>query len=306
MDPNEPFDQPVPMTPEPSGAPPKGGRRWQWFAAAGAAVLVIGAAFVGMQVSKSDSSGSSTTADPNASSASSASAAPRPGRVPGARGTIKSIDGSTLAVETSDNKTVTVTTSDKTTVTQTDDGSVSDIAEGDHLLVMGTSSGSQTEAQRIVDTGSQDIGNGFGRGGAPGSGSIPGNGSGGAGQNPPNGFPSNGPNGGGFTPPVIGTVTQVADGTITLKTSQGDTVTVTTTSSTTVTVRRTAKVSDLDEGDTILVIGKTSGNTIAATSISKGDAGGLGPGGGGFPGGGNFPGGPPGGSGGNDASNPAT
>ena len=255
---------------------------------------------------KSDSSGSSTTADPNAGCGEQLELDARgPAGCPGPGARSRAFDGSTLTVETSDNKTVTVTTSDKTTVTQTDDGSVSDIAAGDHLLVMGTTSGSQTEAQRIVDTGSQDIGNGFGRGRPPGNGSFPGNGSGGGGQNPPNGFP-NAPNGGGFTPPVTGTVTQVDDGTITLKTSQGETVTVTTTSSTTVTVRRTAKVSDLAEGDTVLVIGKTSGDTIAATSISKGDAGGFGPGGGSFPGGGNFPGGPPGGSSGTDAGNPTT
>lgn len=309
MDPNEPsLDLPA-MTPDPSAEAPKRNSqsRKQWIAAGIATVVVVGAAFFGMQAMKSDSSDSSTTADSNASAASAPDGSQRPAGAPGTRGTIKKIDGSTLTVETSDGETVKVTTNDETTVTETDDGSVSDIAVGDNLLVTGTSAGSQTEAERIVDMGSEDVGDGFagagprGNGQFPGNGEFPGNGqfpggdSGNAPQNPPDGAPPNG----NFTPPVMGSVTSIDDGTITLETAQGETVTVTTTSSTEVTVRRAAEVSDLAEGDTVLVIGETSGDTVEASAISEGDMGG-------FPGGGGFPGAPTDGSTSSGAGDSAT
>ena len=269
-------------------------KRWQWIAAAAGALIAIGAAFLGIQATKSDSSSSSTNGS-NTSAASTPESGPRPNGAPGTQGTIKSIDGSTLTVETSDGDSVEVTTSSDTTVTQTTDGSVSDVAVGDNLLVTGSTSGSQTQAEQIVDMGDQDISNGFGGGGPPGDGS----GSGSA-QTPPQGAPSGGS--GNFTPPVFGSVTAVDNDVITLKTAQGDTATVTTTSSTKVTVRHSAAVSDLTEGDTVFVMGTKDGNVVAATSISEGDGG---FGGGGFPGGGsgNFPGAPSSGTGnGSDGS----
>jgi hypothetical protein len=293
MDPNEPSPDLPAMTPDPSAESPKrsGQSRNQWIAAGIGTVVVAGAAFLGMQAMKSDSSGSSTTTDSNASAASAPDAAQRPAGAPGTRGTITSIDDSTLTVETDDGDRVTVTTDSETTVTKTEDGSVSDIAVGDNLLVMGTSSGSQTAAETIVDSGSEALGGGF-RGGPSGNRELPDRG-----QLPDGGQP---PNGGSFTPPVVGSVTSIDNGTITLETAAGETVTVTTSSSTEFTVRRSAQVSDLAEGDTVLVVGETSGNQVAATAISEGAGGGFGPGGGGFPGA------PPGGSRGNGSGDTST
>jgi Domain of unknown function (DUF5666) len=310
MEPNEPSPDLPTMTPGPSAEPPKPSARKQWIAAAVGGVIVIAGALIGMQLMKSDSSGSATPTESNTSASGAADTTQRPAGMPGTRGTITSIDGATLTVENDDGDTVTVTTDDDTTVTKTEEGAVADIAVGDNLLVTGATSGSQTAAERIVDNGTEELGGGFRGGGPPGDGDFPDGGQlPNGGQLPERGeLPDGGqlPDGGSFTPPVMGSVTSIDNGTITLETSEGETVTVTTSSSTEVSVRHSIEVGDLEEGDTVVAIGETSGNEVAATTISVGDAGGFGPGGGfGGPGGG-FPGAPPDGSGGNGAGERTT
>ena len=51
------------------------------------------------------------------------------------------------------NQTLTVKTSASTTVTEAVQGSLSDIKVGDHVVVLGSSSGSAVTAQQIVDNG---------------------------------------------------------------------------------------------------------------------------------------------------------
>ena len=171
MDPNEPFDQPVPMTPDPSAEPPKSAKRAMAVdrGRVGAAVLVVGAAFIGMQASKSDSSGSSTTADPNASAAEQLERdhAARPGaRHPGHDQEHRRFDADRRDLRRQDRHRH----DERRDHRDTDRRRV-----GRPTSRSATTSWSwgrppdrQTEAERIVDTGSQDIGNGFGRGGAPG------------------------------------------------------------------------------------------------------------------------------------------
>ncbi|MFD9125283.1 DUF5666 domain-containing protein [Kitasatospora sp. NPDC059571] len=106
-----------------------------------------------------------------------------------------------------------------------------------------------------------------------------GNGNGGA----PGGFGQNG----GFT---RGTVTSVQGNTVTLTDANGNTVKVTTGDSTKVTLNKEGKVTDLQPGQTITVIGqKGSDGSLTATQVTEGAAGGFGGfggRGGGAPGGG--------------------
>jgi hypothetical protein len=141
--------------------------------------------------------------------------------------------------------------------------------------VRGTASGSTIAATDVTEGGQ----GGFGFGGGQG------------GQGPGRGFEGAPPQ--GFTPPTdasgqpvqpgqgrfadggfaAGTIASVDGDAFTVTQRDGSTKTVTTTSSTTVTVTKKISRSDLEKGDTILVIGDRSGDTVTATSIRKGEAG---------------------------------
>lgn len=73
--------------------------------------------------------------------------------------------------------------------------------------------------------------------------------------------------GGGF---VTGTITKVDGTTLTVKSPNGQSVTVTTTGSTTVTTAKKGKVTDLKQGDTVVVRGQQSNGSVAATVIQAG------------------------------------
>jgi hypothetical protein len=198
----------------------------------------------------------------------------------GAQGKITAIKGTTLTIDSTDfsgaSTTMTVTTNADTKVTETVAGSVSDIAVGDNVLVVGESTDAAVTATSIVDNGDQtlafrnrtdgqtpDTSNGSGTATPP---SFPDDGQGGQGGP---GF--SGPGGrGGFT---AGAVTSVDGSTITIRTIAGDTVTVTTTADTKVSVTKTIKLADLAVGDTVRVNGTTTGTTVAADSIEKGELG---------------------------------
>jgi hypothetical protein len=76
---------------------------------------------------------------------------------------------------------------------------------------------------------------------------------------------------------TTGTVTSVDGTKIVIKDAKGQSKTITTSSSTTFTVVRTAKLSDLKVGDTVIATGTRSGSTVTATTVREGDAGFGGP-----------------------------
>jgi hypothetical protein len=202
----------------------------------------------------------------------------------GAAGTIRSISGSTITLDavergTSSSTTtaeVIVKTTGSTTYSEMATGSVRDLHKGDTVLVRGTADGSTIAATDVVEGGQGGFGFGGGGAGQDGparrfGGTPP------AGVTPPTDAsgqpvrPGQGRfGGGGF---AAGTVASVDGDGFTLTERDGTTMTVTTTSSTTVTVSKEISRDDLAKGDTILVVGDRSGDTVTATSIRKGDAG---------------------------------
>lgn len=71
---------------------------------------------------------------------------------------------------------------------------------------------------------------------------------------------------------TTGTITSIGDNTITLTTQSGSTVTVKVSDSTSITVTKDGSLSDLAKGDTIVVSGSTSDDTLTATSITEGSS----------------------------------
>jgi hypothetical protein len=82
-------------------------------------------------------------------------------------GTVTSNDGSTLKLSTPSGSTVTVTTTSSTTVSTVQQGSLSDLAAGQHVVVLGTTSNGTVTATSIRE-GAMDTGPGAAGGsGAP-------------------------------------------------------------------------------------------------------------------------------------------
>lgn len=70
---------------------------------------------------------------------------------------------------------------------------------------------------------------------------------------------------------TFGTISSVSGNTVTVKTAAGNTVSIKASSGTKVTVNKTGKVSDLSNGDTIVVQGKADSNgNVTADSIAEG------------------------------------
>jgi hypothetical protein len=82
-------------------------------------------------------------------------------------GTVVSVDGSTITLELDDGTSVTVSTADDTTVTQTTDATVSDLAAGDEITVVGDAD----DDGNVTATSISEGGRGFG-GGTPPSGTT--------------------------------------------------------------------------------------------------------------------------------------
>jgi len=280
---DEPADRPAHL--------PRPSRRNVLVAAVGA-VAIAAAAVVGVNAV---SSGSSSATAASATRNGPAGGGGPPGGGDG--GTIQSINGSTIVVKNRANKTETVQTSASTTVTEAVKGALSDVKVGDHVVVLGSTSGSSVTANQIVDNGTASNPSGpGGSGGPPGGQQAPSGASGGsssgssssngpgASGGPPNGPPSqsgsspsgasaasgSGPQGGA---PTMGTVTAVNGSTITVQTTSGSSVTVSTSASTTVLVTKAGSVSDLTVGEQIMVRGTSSNGTVTATSIREGDVG---------------------------------
>lgn len=119
---------------------------------------------------------------------------------------------------------------------------------------------------------------GTARGGGAAGAAQGASGPGGAGQGPNGqggfgrgGFGPGGQGGGGFGNATIGTVKSIDGDTIRIETPQGATVTVRTSADTRVQVTKTGKVSDLEEGGTVVVQGERADDgTIDATAVSQG------------------------------------
>jgi hypothetical protein len=165
----------------------------------------------------------------------------------------------------------TVTATDATKIVEVPDGAVSDLAEGDLVVVLGKSSDGTVAAKRIVRTERELL---AADRRAP--------------QGRPEGMPNRARNGenhaaakrgrrGPHGRPVIGTVTSVDGSTVTIRSAPGDTVKVTTTSGTTVEITRRIALSSIRVGDTVRAIGHVTGTSVAATTLVVGDGAPVGP-----------------------------
>jgi hypothetical protein len=76
-------------------------------------------------------------------------------------GTIVSVDGSTITLELEDGSSVTVSTADDTTVTQTTDASVSDLAAGDEITVVGEADDDGNVTATNISEGARGFGGGM-------------------------------------------------------------------------------------------------------------------------------------------------
>jgi hypothetical protein len=277
-----------PPEPAVSATSPGGSRRSRWLIGAAVAAVVV-AIGIGVLVTRDDGG---TPVAAGASAAGQGGPGGFDGFGRGTGGTITAIDadGSTLELEASSGDTVEVTATDDTTITETVEGSIDDLSEGDDIVVIGSATGDDgTIAADQVIAGAVGMPFGGDRPQPPQGGDAPPEGYG-----PPEGFdpgqgggPDQGRGVGGFT---RGTITDIGDGKLSVKTADDETVTVTLSSSTTVRVTHDLSFGDLAAGDEITVTaeGDTGDDaTVQAVAIRRGDAG-LGvPGGGGFPGGGN-------------------
>jgi hypothetical protein len=248
-----------PIQPRDPDASPHG--PMTWVAAGLSAAVITAVAVIGVHSATSSHASASPSLAPTtangSTSANGATGASRSGGGLGpgggaAVGTISAIHGSTLTVTNQGGTSATVRTTSSTVVTTSVTGTVADIANGDHLVVMGTTAGPTVAATGIVDRGTDTADDGSG--GPP------------SGLNVPSGF------GGGFAP-VTGTVTAVNGSTVTLTTTSGSTVKVTTSSTTAVEVDRTISITQLKTGDQVVVTGTTRGTTVTATRIREGAIG---------------------------------
>ncbi|MGZ4729442.1 MAG: DUF5666 domain-containing protein, partial [Acidimicrobiales bacterium] len=291
--------------PDPGGSAGSSGPSLKtWIAAAvvaflvgGGVVAVLNRSSTGTSTAAASSSNGADTGTGTAADGSANGQADGPGGRGfgrGTAGTIASIDGSSLTISGADGATTEVVTDDATVVSRSVTIGLGDIAVGDQITVMGTTTGTDVAAERIIDNGTEtEPGAGaFGpranSGQPPADGQTPPTDQSGNPVTPPSGgqFPGQGGNRpGGF---VRGQVTAVSGSTLTVSSQEGTTYTVTVSSTTTVTRTQTATMADLKVGDQVSVIGQAgSDGTVTATRISEGafvgrgfgpGAGGQGPG----------------------------
>ena len=146
-----------------------------WVVAGVGAAVIAAAAVGGISVASSHASSSASTVNQGAGGFAG------PGGQAGGRGgnvgTVVSVSGSTLAMNarsfgSSSTQTVTVKTTPSTAITEAVTGSVSQIRTGDHLVIVGTTSGTKVAATQIEDRGTAAFATGAGGSGAPPSGSA--------------------------------------------------------------------------------------------------------------------------------------
>lgn len=223
-----------------------------WITAGVVAVAIAAGSVFGINAVSSHSASSSAQT-------MQAGGAGRGGAGMGTQGTITAINGSAITVRTSSGSTK-VTTTSSTAVSVAKTGTVADIVAGDHVIVIGSTSGAKVTATQIVDRGKTSTTTT----GQPAAGGAPR----GGGVLPPGG---GGPQSGSAGRPTDGTVTKVDGSTLTVKGADGTTSTVSTGSTTKVTVESTASLSDLAAGDAVQVMGQTgTSGAVTATRIVGG------------------------------------
>jgi hypothetical protein len=266
-----------------------GRSRWLLAAVAAAVVVAVG---IGALVTRDDG-GSDVATGGNSTDPGGRGGPGGPGGFGGGTGGVIAeldADTSTLVVETSEGETVEVTATEDTTISETVEGSADDLAVGDSILVVGSEPDDGTiAAEQVVAGGDGELLGGARPpgGGAPEGGDMP--------EPPEGGFPDGAPSGGGepgqgggpggFT---TGTIASIGDGSVSVQTTDDETVTVTLSSSTTVLLSHALSFGDLAPGDEITVTGQGEDDdaTMEAVVIRRGD-GGFGFGGGMPPSGGN-------------------
>ena len=147
---------PPPVSPEPVAADESGRAGWSrrtraftGLAAVGGVVAI--AVVVGLvRGGSDDGSGQAATAAGAGGRADGGSRGQ--GGLPGASGTIESIEGDTLTVSTSSDETVEVVTTSETTVSETVEGSLDELGAGDSVVVIGDGSdaGDAISAGQII------------------------------------------------------------------------------------------------------------------------------------------------------------
>lgn len=241
---------------EPAGDKPHRPLR-TWLAAGIGTAVIAAAAFAGVNLARNEGTTLAGAGGPGGGFGPGGFGGP--GR--GTNGTIASIDGSTFTVTTPAGTTVKVVTNSSTTFTVASTGSVSDIKPGDNVTVMGPTSGTTVDAERITDSGSLAVADGLG--GPPPAGAQ---------GTPSAGFGGQAPPAGRGGPPNVGLVKAVTGNSFTMTTTAGTSVTVNA-SSAAVTVVKAASLATLKIGDQVSVTGATSDNTVTATSVRAGDVG---------------------------------
>jgi hypothetical protein len=261
-----------------------GSSRGRKLAGLGVVLIVGSAATLSACGGSTATATSSSTTAPAASSTTSGAATPggtgaNRGSFPGTFGTISTIGAASLTVKTAAGKSTTVTTTSATKVTVTTKGAAADLTNGATVRALGTVTGGVLAANSIEVGALSDLNGGFAgaeRPGGTGTGEGAPTGSRPTGSRPTGSVPGGGYGGGGaarFTP-ITGTVSAITSGSFTLTESNGTAGEVTISSSTTITVIKSTTLSGLTVGQSVVVTGTTSASgTVAATSISQGNAG---------------------------------
>lgn len=238
-----------------------------WIAAGAGALLLAAGAIAGVSALSSSDSLANATAGNNGPRGAGGFPGGRQG-MPGGlgtAGTISHIAGSSFTLNTTTDDSVDVTTKADTTVVEATSGSISDIKQGDHVVVFGTTADNKIAASRITSGDTDTL---RGPGGGPGQGGPPSGRAPGGNGAPPNGGPAGPRDRSGI--PTAGVVTSVDGSTLKIETDANTTITVTTSSSTEVQLQHTTSVSNLKIGDDVTVNGTTTDGTVAATNIRVG------------------------------------
>jgi len=287
---SNPEPAPEPTLPADAADGP-GPTTWRSWVVAGVIVAVIAVAAVVLLGGSGDDGGTEDAAAAPAAQAEGFPGAGGAGLGLGARGSITSIEGSTITVESEDpsgsSTTTTVETTADTTVTESVEGTLDDLEVGATVVAVGEEGdGGGIVATTIREGDGAGLGQGPGGPGGgfepPADGELP------DGFEPPEGFepPADGELPDGFEPPegfdpaqgggpgsaTTGEITAVEDDQVTLDVD-GESVTVSITDDTTVFVTEERSLEDLAEGDVIVAVGDTEDDVLTATSIQLGDAG---------------------------------
>lgn len=182
-------------------------------------------------------------------------------RAPGVFGTVSAISGNTITLNSKGfgpNAAATTYTVDATNATVTKNGassSVSNIAVGDTIMVVGSVSGTNVTATKINDglMGRGGMGMRFGKFGSttPMRGGTP----------PAAPFQGNG------EPIIGGDITAINGNTLTVTNKAGVTYTVDATNATVVKGNASSTLSSVAVGDNVVVQGTVNGNSVTASSV---------------------------------------